>query len=60
MTINELIKSAIKDKALRAKLLNDPVRTCKDCGIIIDVGDLGNPDLPLFTDLTGMQGGYRP
>jgi len=60
MTINELIKSAIKDKVLRAKFLNDPVRTCKDCGIIIDVGDLGNPGLPLFTDLTGMQGGYRP
>ncbi|KAF5430622.1 hypothetical protein C5S39_07395 [Candidatus Methanophagaceae archaeon] len=60
MTINELIKSAIKDKKLRSRLLNDPMRTCKYCGIIIYVGDLGNPDLPLFTDSTVMQGGYQP
>ena len=60
MTINELIKSAIKDKKLRARLLNDPVGTCKDLGITIDVGALGNLDLPLFTDSTVMQGGYRP
>ncbi len=60
MTINELIKSVIKDKALRGRLLNDPIRTCKDLGIIINESAFSNLDLPLFTDSTVTQGGYRP
>ena len=60
MTINELIKSAIKDKALRGRLLNDPIRTCKDLGITINKSAFSNLDLPLFTDSTVTQGGYRP
>lgn len=60
MTINELIKSAIKDKVLMARLLNDPIRTCKELGITIEAADFGNSDLPLFTDSTVTQGGYRP
>mgnify|MGYP000231291955 CR=1 FL=1 len=60
MTINELIKSAIKDKTLRTKLLNDPIRTCKDLDITVAAGTFGNLDLPLFTDSSVMQGGYRP
>ena len=60
MTINELIKSAIKDKALRVRLLNDPIRICKDLGIIINESAFSNLDLQLFTDSTVIQGGYRP
>lgn len=60
MTINELIKFAIKDKGLRARLLNDPIRTCKDLGITSHESAFSNLDLPLFTDSTVTQGGYRP
>ena len=60
MTINELIKSAIKDKALRGRLLNDPIRTCKDLGITINESAFSNLDLPFFIDSTVTQGGYRP
>jgi hypothetical protein len=60
MTINELIKSAIKDKALRGRLLNDPIRTCKDLGIIINEAAFSNLDLRLFIDPSVTQGGYRP
>ncbi|MBC8459761.1 MAG: hypothetical protein H8D67_17350 [Deltaproteobacteria bacterium] len=59
MTINGLIKST-KDKALMAKILNDPVQTCKELGEPVDIGFLDNLGLPLFTESTVMQGGYRP
>ena len=56
MTINRLIKST-KDKALMAKILNDPVQTCKELGGPVDIGSLAKPGLPLFTESTVMQGG---
>lgn len=59
MTINGLIKST-KDKALVAKFLNDPVRTCNELGVAVDISLLDNVDMPFFTDITFMQGGYRP
>lgn len=60
MAINKLIKSAIQDKTPREKLLNDPIRTCKEYGITTDADCLGNLDSLLFTDSTVRQGGYRP
>ena len=58
MTINGLIKS-IKDKALMAKILNDPVPTCNELGVAVDISLLDNLDMPFFTDTTVMQGGCR-
>ena len=59
MTINGLIKST-KDKALMAKTLNDPVQNCKKLGVAVDISLLVKLGLPLFTESTVMQGGYRP
>ncbi len=58
MTINELIKNAIKDPKLRSRFLEDPHATCREYGVPAPSNCLslarGKEDLYL------MQGGYRP
>jgi len=60
MNIKYLIKQAITDKALRIRLLNEPVQTCKEYAINLDGFAIENFDLPLFKDQAILQGGYRP
>lgn len=36
MTLNSLIKNAISDKNLRAKLLSEPVKTCSKYAVKAD------------------------
>jgi hypothetical protein len=60
MKIHNLIKAAILDKELRGKLVKEPLQTCKDCGIFAQGLSITLCNVTAFSDLSIMQGGYRP
>lgn len=60
MKLNYLIKKAITDKALRNKLLTEPVQTCKEYAFDADQHAFERFAMHLFKDETILQGGYRP
>jgi hypothetical protein len=60
MTVYELIKKAIEDQELRAKLLNDAIATCKEFEISVEMFHPELSTLNLKSDPSVLQGGYRP
>lgn len=60
MTINELIKIAINDAALRIEFFADPVATCARYGIPVDSLVVASSNMNPKKDPSIMQGGYRP